>query len=166
MTTAQEVAPYVVEIIEAGPAAPGPVIYGQAYRLTGGSVNFAAQNTFYNTGLAVTQDAIAVGLGVVSGQIGLQNTSGLTRAVAIKVEIDVSDGNNVDFAFRLTKNGTAIPATETRTHIAGTGHVNNIAISWLMTLASSDSVVLQAANLTGTSTLTIQRARIIAGEIA
>ena len=166
MTTAQEVAPYVVEVIEAGPAAPGPVIYGQAYRLTSGTVNFAAQNTFYNTGLAATQDAIAVGVTVVSGQIGLQNTSGLTRTVAVRVEIDISDGNNVDFAFRLTKNGTAIAATETRTHIAGTSHVHNITISWLTVFAAAESVVLQAANLTGTGSLTIQRARILIGEIA
>lgn len=166
MTTAQEVAPYVVEVIEAGPAAVPVAFYGQAYRTTSGTMTFVASNTYYDVTLVPTLDAIASGVDVVSGKFGLQNTSGATRTAMVQVEVDISGSNNVDYGFRLSKNGTAIPATEIKAHVNGTSEVHGMMTSWIVSLATSETIVLQVANLTNTSSLTMHRGRIIATYIA
>lgn len=166
MTTAQEVAPYVVEVIEAGPAATAVAFYGQAYRTTSGTVTFALQNTYYDVVLVPTLDAIVSGLAVVSGKFGLENTSGATRIAAVEVEVDLAGSNNVDYGLRLAKGGTAVAPSETRIHVAGTSHVHPTALTWMISLAPGDQVVLQAANFTSTDSLTIARGRIIVRMVA
>jgi len=166
MTTAQEVAPYVVEVIEAGPAAAGVTFYGQAYRTASGTVAFAAQNTFYGLGLAGTLDSIASGVALVSGQFGLENTSGATRIALVQVELDTSGSNNVDYAFQLAKNGTGIAASETRSHVSGTSEVHGIELSWMISMAPGDQVIVQAANMTSTASLTVQRGRFMVKQVA
>jgi len=84
----------------------------------------------------------------------------------VQVEVDISGSNNVDYGFKLSKNGTAIPATEIRAHVNGTSEVHGMMTSWIVSLATSETIVLQVANLTNTSSLTMHRGRIIATYIA
>ena len=158
--------PQVVTVAQ-GPRGPaGAVIsaYGQASRITDGTVTISTAGTFVEASVEVDLDS-ANSFGMVKSEaydFALQNTSGATRTFQIYASIDATAGNNNTLGIRLAKNGTAIAQTECRAQTSGSGHEAKLVTSWFVSLAANDSIHVLITNFSATGTLTVKRGRIVA----
>jgi hypothetical protein len=69
-------------------------------------------------------------------------------------------------AIRLTKNGTSIPATECRAFTASNAQEGKLVTTWMIELATNDTVSLVVSNPDHTTDITIKRARVVANAIS
>jgi hypothetical protein len=158
--------PQVVTVAQ-GPRGPaGAVIsaYGQASRITDGTVTISTAGTFVEVSVEVDLDA-ANSFGMVKSEaydFALQNTSGATRTFQIYASIDATANNNNTLGIRLAKNGTAIAQTECRAFTGSGGQEAKLVTSWLASLAANDSIHVLITNFSATGTLTVKRGRIVA----
>ena len=158
--------PQVVTVAQ-GPRGPaGAVIsaYGQASRITDGTVTISTAGTFVEASVEVDLDAAnSFGMTESDGYyFSLQNTSGATRAFQIYASIDATANNNNTLGIRLAKNGTAIAQTECRASTGSGGQEAKLVTSWLVSLAANDSIHVLITNFSATGTLTVKRGRIVA----
>lgn len=158
--------PQVVTVAQ-GPRGPaGAVIsaYGQASRITDGTVTISTAGTFVEASVEVDLDA-ANSFGMVKSEaydFALQNTSGATRTFQIYASIDATANNNNTLGIRLAKNGTAIDQTECRAFTGSGGQEAKLVTSWLVSLAANDSIHVLITNFSATGNLTVKRGRIVA----
>jgi len=145
------------------PGSPGTPVYGQASRVTAGTISVAAQDVYQATGLAATFDlttAAGVALATVN-TFGLRNVSGFTKIFRVYGTIDGKAGNNEVIGIKLAKNGVAISETECRAFSGSSHQEAKLVTSWLIQLANLDEVSLFVANHSGSSQITFSRGRIL-----
>lgn len=147
-----------------GPAgAPGTPLYGQASRMTAGTIIVAAIGVYQSTGLTpVFDSAITSGVALATANtFGLRNVSGLTKVFRIYGSIDAKAGNNEVLGIKLAKNGIAIDETECRAFGGSSQQEAKLVTSWMVSLASNDEVSLFISNQSSASPITFGRGRIL-----
>jgi len=140
-------------------------VYGQLFYAGGGSVPISTAGTYVTTGLTGVLDT-TISEGLILGTtdaMGLKNNSGRTIRTPIYASYDARAGNNKTLGLKLARNGTAINETECR---AATGNVNSLAklvTRWIIQLEPGDEVSIFMTNHTDTTSIDVERARIVAG---
>jgi len=146
-----------------GPPGSSALFYGQASRMTTGTITVASQGAYQATGLAAVFDA-ANASGVVlatTATFGLRNTSGLTKLFRIYGSIDAKGNNNETLGVKLAKNGTPVDETECRAFGGSSAQEAKLVTSWMIELANDDEVSLLIANLSSDHSITFGRGRIL-----
>lgn len=146
-----------------GPPGASTPFYGQASRMTAGTIEVASQGVYQATGLAATLDS-ANASGVVlatTNTFGLRNTSGLAKLFRIYGSIDAKGGNNEILGIKLARNGVPINETECRAFGGSSQQEAKLVTSWIVSLANNDEVSLFIANHGSASQITFGRGRIL-----
>ena len=146
-----------------GPPGSSAPFYGQASRMTTGTITVATQGVYQATGLAAVFDAVNAS-GVVlatTATFGLRNTSGVTKLFRVYGSIDAKGNNNEILGIKLAKNGTPIDETECRAFGGSSAQEAKLVTSWMISLANNDEVSLLIANHSGTHPITFGRGRIL-----
>jgi len=141
----------------------GEAYYGQTSRQTSGAVAVAAANTYYPINLAGTFDA-ANSYGLIAGtieQLALKNNTGKSQLLAMIGSADVRSSNGQVLGLRLAVNGVTIAATECRA-TTGTTNYGKVLSQWIVELDDGDEVSMHLANHSGTTTITVDRAKLVA----
>ena len=142
-------------------------VRGQISRTTAGSIVITTAGQYLATGLEATFDA-ATASGMTRGTtdlFGLKNTSGATRLMRFYGSIDAADGNNRTLGIKLALNGAPINETECRASTGTGGAEAKLVTSWMLSMAAGAEVSLLIANHSGTSSLELRRARLVASEV-
>jgi hypothetical protein len=145
----------------------GVAARGQCSKMTDGTIDITTQGVYVTTGLTATLDS-ATAYNMVLGTsdaFGLKNDSGATKLFRVYGSIDATDGNNSTLGVKLAKNGTAIDETECRAFTGSGAQEAKLVTSWMIELDDGDEVSLFIANHSGTSDLTLKRARLVAVEV-
>lgn len=144
------------------PGAPGTPLYGQASRMTPGTITVATQGVYQPTGLTASFDAVASGVSyATTATFGLKNTSGLTKVFRVYGSIDAKASNNEVLGIKLAKNGLSVSETECRAFTGSNDQEAKLVTSWMIELANGDEVSLLIANHSGTHPITFGRGRIL-----
>jgi hypothetical protein len=141
----------------------GTAYYGQISRQTSGTVAVAATDTFYPINLAGTLDA-ANSFGMVTGtneQLALKNNTGEPQLFTVIGTADVRAANNQVLGLRLAVQGVTIAATECRV-TTGTTNYGKLLSQWIVELANGEEVSLHVANHSGTTNISVDRAKVVA----
>ena len=146
-----------------GPPGPAAPFYGQAGRMTAGTISVASQDVYQETGLAAVFDStIASGVALATtNTFGLRNVSGLTKIFRVYGSFDAKANNNEILGIRLAKNGLSIAETECRAFSGSSQQEAKLVTSWMILLANNDEVSLFIANHSGTHPITFGRGRIL-----
>jgi hypothetical protein len=126
-------------------------------------VTVAATDTFYPINLAGTLDA-ANSFGMVTGtneQLALKNNTGEPQLFTVIGTADVRAANNQVLGLRLAVQGVTIAATECRV-TTGTTNYGKLLSQWIVELANGEEVSLHVANHSGTTNITVDRAKVVA----
>jgi hypothetical protein len=97
---------------------------------------------------------------------GLKNTTGQTRTVVIIATYDGKGGNNQAIGLKLALNNVPIDGSECRSFGGSTGRVGKTLTQWIMKLEPDNEVTMWAANIDGTTNLTIDRYKMLAHAVA
>lgn len=145
------------------PGASATPIYGQASRMTSGTIAVATQGVYQATGLAAIFDsANASGVALATtNTFGLRNTSGTTKLFRIYGSIDAKGGNNEVLGIKLAKNGAVVSETECRAFGGNSQQEAKLVTSWMVELASNDEISLFIANHSSTVSIAFGRGRIL-----
>jgi hypothetical protein len=141
----------------------GTAYYGQISRQTSGTVAVAATDTFYPINLAGVFDT-ANSFGMVTGtaeQLALKNDTGEPQLFTVIGTADVRSANSQVLGLRLAVQGVPIAASECRV-TTGTTNYGKLLSQWIVELADGEEVSLHVANFTGTTNITVDRAKIVA----
>jgi len=155
----------LIEVQVQGPAGPpgsSVPFYGQASRMTTGTIDVATQGVYQPTGLTATFDS-ANASGVIyatTNTFGLKNNSGLTKLFRVYGSIDAKSSNNELLGIKLAKNGVAVNETECRA-FGASGQEAKLVTSWMISLADQDEVSLFIANHSSAVDITFGRGRIL-----
>jgi hypothetical protein len=156
----------LIEVQVPGPQGPpGAVtrLYGQASKMTAGTIVVASQGVYQATGLAATFDS-ANASGVVlatTNTFGLRYTGSLTKLFRVYGSIDAKAGNNEILGVKLAKNGVSVDATECRAFGGSSQQEAKLVTSWMISLASNDEVSLFIANHGSAGQIAFGRGRIL-----
>jgi hypothetical protein len=129
--------------------------------------NITAVNTFVEAGFNGTLDtSTAVYFSALTdGRIGVRYTGSNTRIFWCYGSYDGVANNNQMLAIRLAKNGTAIPETECRAFTASNQQEAKLVSSWMIELATNDTISIVLANASNDHDITLKRARLVANAI-
>lgn len=151
-----------------GPAGPaGSAYYGQASRMTAGTITVASQGAYQATGLAATFDSSAasgVALGTVN-TFALRNTSGVAKVFRVYGSMDAKGSNNEILGIKLAKNGTPIDATECRAFGGNSQQEAKLVTSWMVSLSPNDEISLFVANHSSSHEIAFGRGRILMSSV-
>lgn len=157
-----------IDLIEVQvPGPPGPPgssapFYGQASRMTTGTITVASQGVYQATGLTPVFDANASGVSASTAtSFGLKNTSGLTKLFRVYGSIDAKSSNNEVLGIKLAKNGIPVDETECRAFTGSNAQEAKLVTSWMIQLANNDEVSLFIANHSSDHPITFGRGRIL-----
>ena len=156
----------LIEVQVAGPQGPpgsSAPFYGQASRMTTGTINVASQGVYQATDLAAVFDS-SNAAGVVlatTNTFGLRNTSGLTKLFRVYGSIDAKSSNNEVLGIKLAKNGVPVDETECRAFGGSSQQEAKLVTSWMISLANDDEISLFIANHSSTHQITFGRGRIL-----
>jgi hypothetical protein len=103
---------------------------------------------------------------LTDGRIGLRYTGSDNRIFWCYGSYDGTGGNNHMLAIRLAKNGTSIPETECRAFTASNQQEAKLVCSWMIELATNDTISIVLANASNDHDITIKRARLVANAIS
>ena len=93
---------------------------------------------------------------------GLKNDTAQNRTVVVVATYDGRGGNNQAIGLKLALNGVPIDESECRSFAGPTGQVAKALSQWMLKLGPGDEVTMLAANIDGTTNLTIQRFKMLA----
>lgn len=118
-----------------------------------------------NAGTLDTATSTGTSLGATN-TFSIKNTSGVTRIFRVYASADATSANNEILGIKLYS-GTAdslsaIDATECRAFTSGTNAAAKLVTSWMVSLDNNQEVALYITNHSSTSSVNIQRARLIA----
>ena len=135
-----------------------------------GTIVIATQSVYVSTGLTGTFDT-ATATGMTLGTVdafAVKNTSGTTRLMQIYGSIDAktATGNNKVLGIKLAKNGIAIDQTECRAFTGSGAEEAKLVTNWIISMAANDEVALFIANHSSNVDITLDRARLVAVEVA
>lgn len=132
------------------------------------ATDITAAGTFTEAGINGTLDtATAVHFSALNNNcFGLRYTGANTRLFWFYGSYDCADGNNQMLGIRLTKNGTSIPATECRAFTASNLTEAKLVTTWMIELATDETVSLVVCNVDHNSDVTIKRGRLVANAIS
>jgi hypothetical protein len=137
--------------------------YGIGYRTTSATVTPPSPaGTYFKPNLAFEiVDGEDVDASTVQ-PFGLRNGSKTEFWVLAQGTVDVSHGsaNAVTAGLQLWRNGTAIPGCECRATMAGSGGIAKLNSTAAVRLAPGDEVHIALANITDTTNLVVQRAKL------
>lgn len=140
--------------------------YGQASRITSGTINIATAGTFQSTGLTATLDSENFGVSLgTSDLFALKNTSGAGGLFKVYGSADIEAGNNKILGIKLALNGTPVDNTECN---AATGQGTTFAklvTNWMIELQPNDEVALYVTNKTNSGNVTLLRGRLVASTV-
>jgi hypothetical protein len=144
-----------------------PRVRGQASRTTTGEVTGIVQGVYQSTGLTATFDtATANGTALgTTDTFAVKNTSGSTRLMQVYGSIDAKDGNNITLGIKLALDGTPIDETECRASTGAGAQEAKLVTNWIVSVPNNGEVALFIANHTGSTSLELRRARIVAVEV-
>ena len=130
--------------------------------------DITAQNEFVEAGLNGVLDTSTVVnfTALTDGRIGLRYTGSDTRIFWCYGSYDGVAGNNQMLAIRLAKNGESIPETECRAFTASNQQEAKLVCSWMIELATNDTLSIVLANASNTHDITIKRGRVVANAIS
>jgi hypothetical protein len=141
--------------------------YGQASRITTGTVPIAEVDTYIQAPVVPTLDATAVAdFELADSGFGLKYTGTFTRPVKFLASADCQDGNNQSYGMRLGLNGTSLDLTECRAFSGSGANEAKLISSWIFNVAPGDEVHIYMANHSAATPFEIRRGRIIANSIA
>ena len=103
---------------------------------------------------------------LTDGRVGLRYTGSDNRIFWCYGSYDGVAGNNQMLAIRLAKNGTSIPETECRAFTASNQQEGKLVCSWMIELATNDTLSIVLANVSNTHDITIKRGRVVANAIS
>ena len=138
---------------------------GLLWRQTSGTVVITTAGVYVPINLAgnvdsdVTFNMVASDAPNVSG---LKNDTEQTRTVTIIATFDGKGGNNETVGLRLALNGVGIPGSECRSFGGSSGQGAKTLTQWMMKLEPGDEVTMEAANISSTVNLTIDRYKMVA----
>lgn len=157
-----------IDLIEVQvPGPPGPPgssapFYGQASRMTTGTITVASQGVYQATGLTPVFDANALGVSAsTTASFGLKNISGVIKLFRIYGSIDAKGNNNEVLGIKLAKNGVPVDETECRAFAGSSAQEAKLVTSWMIQLANNDEVSLLIANHSSNHPITFGRGRIL-----
>jgi len=93
---------------------------------------------------------------------GLKNDTNQTRTMVIIATYDGRGGNNQAVGLKLALNGVPIDGSECRSFAGPSGQFGKAMSQWMLKLEPDDEVTMLAANIDGTTNLTIQRYKMLA----
>lgn len=139
-------------------------VYGQLFYGGGGTVSIGTSGVYVTTGLTGVLDTdISEGIGLgTSDAMGLKNISGRVIRTPIYASYDGKASNNQVLGLKLALNGTAIDQTECRAEAGSSQSFAKLVTRWIFELEPDDEVSIFVANHSGTTSITIDRARIVA----
>jgi hypothetical protein len=139
------------------------------WRQTTGTVNITTAGVYVPINLAGTLDPSATFNMVAatgSNVSGLKNNTDQARTVVFIATYDGRGGNNQAIGLKLALNGVAINASECRSFGGSTGQVAKTMTQWIARMEPGDEITMLAANIDGTTNLTIERFKLLAHAIA
>jgi hypothetical protein len=130
--------------------------------------NIITQNEFVEAGLNGTLDTSTVVnfTALADGRIGLRYTGSDNRIFLCYGSYDGTAGNNQMLAIRLAKNGVSIPETECRAFTASNSQEAKLVCSWMIELATNDTLSIVLTNASNTHDILIKRGRVVANAIS
>jgi hypothetical protein len=96
---------------------------------------------------------------------GVKNITDQTRTVVVIATYDGRGGNNQAIGLKLALNGTPIDASECRSFAGPSSQFGKAMSQWMLKLEPDDEVTMLAANIDGTTNLTIARYKMLAHAI-
>jgi hypothetical protein len=148
---------------ERGEDGDGTAYYGQASRMTSGTISIATAGTYQSTGLTATLDIEAYGIGLgTSDTFALKNTTSENLFVKIYGSADIEASNNKILGIKLALNGNLINESECNAATATGSSFAKLITSWMIELEPNDEVALYVTNFTNTGDITLLRGRLIA----
>jgi hypothetical protein len=148
---------------ERGEDGDGTAYYGQASRMTSGTISIATAGTYQSTGLTATLDTEAYGIGLgTSDTFALKNTTHENLFVKIYGSADIEASNNKILGIKLALNGNLINESECNAATATGSSFAKLITSWMIELEPNDEVALYVTNFTNTGDITLLRGRLIA----
>jgi len=127
------------------------------------ATSIATINTYVEAGIVGTldPDTDIDFTALNTGKFGVRYTGATTKTFWVSATAEITDGNNKIFGMRLAKNGTSILASESHGHTGSSGAEATMMTTWMISLATNQELSLVFANLSGTESLTIKRARLV-----
>jgi len=148
---------------EAGVDGDGTAYYGNIGTQTSQEVTITTAGTYVDVDITGTYET-DTSYGLIestTADFGLKNDTGATQLLIVIGSADVSIGNNKTAGLRLAINGVSIPETTCQA-TTGTAGFAKLMSHWIVELEDGDEVSLATANITDTTNITVQRAKIVA----
>ena len=139
------------------------------WRQTNTTVTITTAGVYVPINAAGTLDADVTFNMVASGApnvSGVKNDTNQTRTMVIVATYDGRGGNNQAIGLKLALNGVPIDATECRSFAGPSGQFGKTMTQWMLKLEPGDEVTMLAANIDGTTNLTIARYKMLAHAIS
>jgi hypothetical protein len=153
-----------VQGVQGAPGVDAPQFRGLAYRITSGTISFTGVSAgdYINSGLTGTIDtAVGVGTGDPgSGKLGLERTASGSAFCYVVATADVGAGSPKRLGVKIAVNGVPINASECNASVTATA-IAKLHSMYLVELNQGDEVTMWFANYTGTSAITVERARMV-----
>lgn len=147
-------------------------VMGQCSRITDATVTINTQGVYrlLPTTVAATLDATTangIELDTTTNGFQLKNVSGIGRFFRVYGSMDATAGNNQTLGVKLNHVGGAgeINNTECRAFTGSAGAEAKLVTSWIIYLPNNTSVALMVANHSGTTTVTVKRARLVVSAV-
>ena len=145
----------------AGVDGDGTAYYGQTGRQTNGTVSIAASGTYYPINLASTIDS-ANSFGMVAGTgAALQNDTGESQLFTVIGSADCRSANNQLLGLKLAVDGVVIDASDCRAN-TGSNNYGKLLSQWIVELDDGEEVQLYIANHSATTSIDVNRCKLIA----
>jgi hypothetical protein len=141
----------------------GTAFYGVIGTQTPQEVTISTSGTYVDVDITGTFETdLAYGLvASTSVDFGIKNDTGATQLLVVIGSADVSIANNKTAGLRLAVNGVSLPETTCQA-TTGTAGFAKLMSHWLIELEDGDEVSLAGANITDTTNITFERAKIVA----
>jgi hypothetical protein len=142
---------------------------GLLWRQTTGTVTITTAGVYVPMNLTGTLDTDVSFNMVVSDApnvSGLKNDTNQTRTMVIIATYDGKGGNNQAIGLKLALNGVPIDGSECRSFGGGSGQVGKALSQWMLKLEPGDEVTMWAANIDGTTNLTVERFKMLAHAVS
>jgi hypothetical protein len=137
--------------------------FGQMYNQTQQTVDVITQGVYVPMNITGTFDtANAQGtVAPTTGTFGIKNISGKTLRFMVIATADLEITNNRTTGLRLAVNGTALPETTCQAQ-TGNNNLAKVMTQWMVNLPNNGEVTYLLANISSTTDIKVDRAKIVA----
>ena len=140
---------------------------GYVYNETVSTITIPAVSTWVDLAITGTLSDTSVGLGALTGKLGLKNISPKKYLVYVQATYDAhSLGPNEEMSLRLVLNGTKIEGAECHATGTASGVIAKLHSPAHVWMEPGDEIWMQAANFTNSGNLEFERGKMLIHRLA